>query len=94
MPYIVTLLFRQQITKALIRLRTCAGWSPHLFFTSNSEEAFPVCFSDKHLVTSSPDNQLSYLQMEKEVFKILEHLPYYTFDPRALKMENFGFSWV
>ena len=36
---------------------------------------FPVCYSDKHFVTSSPENQYFFLRTEREkVFKILEHL--------------------
>ena len=37
-----------------------------------------LCYSDKHFVNTIPDIKLTfYLRTEKEVFGILEHLPYF-----------------
>ena len=41
------------------------------FFRSSQISVFPVCFSDKHFVNSSPGNQ----HFIRNVCKILEHLP-------------------
>ena len=38
---------------------------------------FPVCFSDKHFVSSSPDND----NRNGKVFEISEHLKYDKFNP-------------
>ena len=37
---------------------------------------FPVCHSDKHFVTPSPETNILFENRKRKKFKILEHLPY------------------
>ena len=63
----------EHLLPTLYRLNTQCRSRLDCFFRSSLIRVFPVCYSDKHFVNSSPD---SYIWLEKKTsVKILKHLP-------------------